>query len=186
MAPILPIDTKPPGVQPLISMVHIAMQYAIFLRNACMWLREYHFDALRLDALHSIFDYSAYHFLAELSDHVHRLAHQSNRHIYLIAESALNDAKLIRTDQNGGYAIDSQWNDDFHHALHALLTQEKYGYYLDFGGIEQMIKALREGYVLTGQYSQYWLCRHGGVPNQFRRKNLWFFHKIMTMLAIVY
>lgn len=138
-----------------------AVRY-FFLQNACMWLREYHFDALRLDALHSIFDYSAYHFLAELSDHVHRLAHQSNRHIYLIAESALNDAKLIRTHQNGGYAIDSQWNDDFHHALHALLTQEKYGYYLDFGGIEQMIKALREGYVLTGQYSQYWLCRHGG------------------------
>ncbi len=138
-----------------------AVRY-FFLQNALMWLRDYHFDALRLDALHTIFDYSAYHFLAELSDYVHHYAHQSKRHIFLIAESALNDAKLIRPHQIGGYALDAQWNDDFHHALHALITGEDKGYYQDFGKIEDLTKAFREGFVLTGQYSNFWLCRHGG------------------------
>lgn len=133
-----------------------------FLENALMWLKDYHFDALRLDALHTIFDYSAYHFLAELSDHVHRFSHQSKRHIHLIAESALNDAKLVRLHKNGGYALDAQWNDDFHHALHALMTGEKNGYYEDFGSIEHLVKSFREGFVLTGQYSKFWKCRHGG------------------------
>lgn len=132
-----------------------------FLANAMMWLQDYHIDALRIDAAHIIYDYSAYHFLAELSDIVHRLAEQQKRPIYLIAESALNDTRLIRAHERGGYELDAQWNDDFQHALHALLTGEKNGYYQDFGSIDQLTKAVREGFVLTGQYSHYWQCRHG-------------------------
>ena len=132
-----------------------------FLENAMMWLKDYRIDALRMDAVHVIYDYSAYHFLAELSDLVHRFAEQQQRHIYLIAESALNDTRLIRAHERGGYELDAQWNDDFQHALHALLTGEKNGYYQDFGSIDQLTKAVREGFVLTGQYSHYWQCRHG-------------------------
>ncbi len=137
-----------------------AVRY-FFLQNALMWLRDYRIDALRLDALHNIFDYSAYNFLSELSDHVHRYAHRTDRHIFLIAESSLNDTKLIRPHQTGGHALDAQWNDDFHHALHAYLTDERMSYYQDFGQLSQLVKALSEGYVLTGQYSEYWKCRHG-------------------------
>lgn len=137
-----------------------AVRY-FFLENARMWLQDYHVDALRLDALHTLFDDSAYPFAAELSDQVHDFAEQQNRCIYLIAESALNDTKLIRNYQNGGYGLDGQWNDDFHHALHALITQEKRGYYQDFGELAHLVKAYREGFVLTGQYSQYWQRRHG-------------------------
>lgn len=144
-----------------------AVRY-FFLQNALMWLRDYRIDALRLDALHTIFDYSAYNFLSELSDHVHRYAHRTDRHIYLIAESSLNDTKLIRPHQTGGHALDAQWNDDFHHASHAYLTDERMSYYQDFGQLSQLVKALSEGYVLTGQYSEYWQCRHGhssqGIP----------------------
>lgn len=133
-----------------------------FLENALMWLRDYHIDALRMDAVHAIYDYSAYHFLAELSDHVHRFEEKSGRKIYLIAESALNDTRLIRAHSNGGYALDAQWNDDFQHALQSLMTGEKTGYYQDFGDLDHLTKAIREGFVLTGQYSRYWRCRHGG------------------------
>lgn len=137
-----------------------AIRY-FFLENALMWLQDYHIDALRLDALHTIFDESAYHFAAELSDHVHRFGKQHQRHIYLIAESALNDTKLLNKPANGGYSLDGQWNDDFHHALHALITGEKHGYYQDFGKLTHLVKAYREGFVLTGQYSQFWQRRHG-------------------------
>ncbi len=133
-----------------------------FIENALMWIRDYHIDALRLDAVHAIYDYSAYHFLAELADHIHHFEKETHRKIYLIAESALNDTRLVRPHENGGYALDAQWNDDFQHALHALLTGEQYGYYQDYGKIEQLTKAIREGFVLTGQYSRYWQCRHGG------------------------
>lgn len=137
-----------------------AVRY-FFLENALMWLRDYHIDALRLDALHAIYDSSAYHFAMELTDHINQLAQQLQRPLYLIAESALNDTKIIRSHAVGGYGLDAQWNDDFQHALHALMTQEKQGYYQDFGNYEQLVKAIREGFVLTGQYSEYWQHRHG-------------------------
>ncbi len=132
-----------------------------FLENALMWVQEYHIDALRLDALHAVFDYSAYPFLTELSDKIHAFAKQVSRHIYLIAESDLNDTKFIRPKELGGYGLDAQWNDDFHHVSHTLLTEERHGYYQDFGKFEQLSKAFSEGYVYSGQYSLYRKRRHG-------------------------
>ncbi|MBS0350249.1 MAG: malto-oligosyltrehalose trehalohydrolase [Proteobacteria bacterium] len=132
-----------------------------FIQNALMWIKDYHFDALRLDALHAVFDNSAYPFLKELSDQVHRYAHLAKRRIYLIAESSLNDTKFIRSHQSGGYALDAQWNDDFHHALYCYLTGDNHSYYQDFGKLDHIAKAIKEGYVLTGQYTEYWKCRHG-------------------------
>ena len=128
--------------------------------NARMWLRDYHVDGLRLDAIHAIVDTSATHILEELATKVHQL--QPPR--FLIAESDLNDPRLVRDSEVGGYAIDAQWSDDFHHALHAVLTGERAGYYADFGELGQLAKALRQGYVYDGGYSSYRRCRHGRAP----------------------
>jgi maltooligosyltrehalose trehalohydrolase len=132
-----------------------------FIENASYWLTEFHIDALRLDALHSILDISSYPFIAELAARFHEQAAKLKRRAYLIGESAANDARLIRAPERGGYGLDAQWNDDFHHALHVLLTGEQDGYYQDFGGLEQLAKAFREGFVYSGQYSQYRKRRHG-------------------------
>jgi maltooligosyltrehalose trehalohydrolase len=123
-----------------------------FIDNALYWIDKFHFDALRLDAVHSIFDYSARHILLELNDQVKTRA---TRKAYLIAESDLNDARLISPWRLGGYGLKAQWLDDYHHALHGLLTGEDQGYYLDFGSTEQLAAALRNGYVYSGQYSRY-------------------------------
>jgi maltooligosyltrehalose trehalohydrolase len=132
-----------------------------FIENALHWLREYHFDALRLDALHAIFDFSARTFLRELADAVHQERASARRPLYLIAESDLNDTRLIRPPAEGGFDLDAQWCDDFHHALHTLLTGESEGYYADFGHIEQLAKSYRAGYVYTGEYSRFRRRRHG-------------------------
>jgi maltooligosyltrehalose trehalohydrolase len=132
-----------------------------FIENALYWITEFHFDALRLDAVHAIFDASAWPFLAELSEAVHRRGEELQRHVYVIPESSLNDVRLIRPREQGGCGCDAQWSDDFHHSLHTLLTGERTGYYQDFGTIEHLVKAWREGYVYTGQYSQYRQRRHG-------------------------
>jgi maltooligosyltrehalose trehalohydrolase len=126
-----------------------------FIQNALYWLKKYHFDGLRLDAIHSIFDMSANHFLAELSLAIEKISQKDNRKHLLIAESDLNDNKVIRNRQRGGYQLDAQWNDDFHHSLHALLTEEETGYYKDFGKIEDLARAIKEGFVYSGQYSRY-------------------------------
>lgn len=132
-----------------------------FIDNALRWVTEFHIDALRLDAVHGIFDFSAYPFLQELGEAVHERAEQLNRRAYVIAESDLNDSRLMRLPELGGYGLDAQWNDDFHHALHTLLTGEKTGYYQDFGEFRHMVKAFREGYVYSGQPSSYRTRRHG-------------------------
>ncbi len=132
-----------------------------FVENAIEWLTEFHVDALRLDAIHSMVDLCARPFLAELSHAVRSLAQRLDRRVYLIAESNLNDVRVIRPPQLGGFGLDAQWNDDFHRALHALLTGERNGYYCDFGGVEQLAKALTEGFVYSGQYSRYRRRRHG-------------------------
>jgi maltooligosyltrehalose trehalohydrolase len=137
-----------------------------FIENALYWITEFHFDALRLDAVHAIFDQSAWPFLAELSEAVHRRGEELRRHVYLIPESSLNDARLIRPPDRGGCGCDAQWSDDFHHSLHTLLTDERTGYYQDFGRIEHLVKSLREGYVYTGQYSQYRQRRHGNASRE--------------------
>jgi len=132
-----------------------------FISNALYWVNEYHVDALRLDAIHGIFDFGARHFLEELATEVHNEAKDLGRKIYVIAESDLNDVRLINPPERGGYGFDAQWNDDFHHVMHTLLTGEKDGYYVDFGGSGQLAKCLRERFVLSGEYSRYRHRRHG-------------------------
>ncbi len=132
--------------------------------NALYWVTEYHFDGLRIDAVHGIFDLRPQHILAEIKEESERQAKYLGRHIVVIAESDLNDVRVINPPRRGGYGLDAQWNDDFHHALHTLLTKEGDGYYQDFGDIHQMVKALQEGFVYTGQYSPFRRRRHGSSP----------------------
>lgn len=132
-----------------------------FIENALYWITEFHIDALRLDALHAILDMSAHPFLEQLATAVREQAGRIGRRVYLIAESDLNDTKLIRPQEMGGYGLDAQWNDDFHHAVHTLLTGEQDGYYQDFGKIAHLIKAFADGYIYSGQYSHYRRRRHG-------------------------
>lgn len=132
-----------------------------FVENALAWVTDYHVDALRLDALHAILDLSAEPFLAELAAAVHEEAERLGRRVYLIGESDLNDPKLIRPPALGGYGLDAQWNDDFHHALHALLTGERTGYYEDFGTVAHLARAFTDAYVYAGQYSASRRRRHG-------------------------
>ncbi len=132
-----------------------------FIDNALYWITEFHIDALRLDAVHAIIDYSARPFLEELAQAVHLKSAGLGRRVYLIAESALNDTRLIRPPERVGMGLDAQWNDDLHHALHAVVTGERQGYYGDFGKFEQLLKALREGFVYSGEYSEFRKRRHG-------------------------
>jgi maltooligosyltrehalose trehalohydrolase len=132
-----------------------------FIENALHWFENYHIDALRLDAIHGISDMSAYPFLKELAEKVEKLSSLKGRKFYLIAESDLNDSRVIRPRERGGYGIDAQWSDDFHHSIHVLLTGEEYGYYTDFGKIEHLVRSVREGFVYSGQYSQYRKRSHG-------------------------
>jgi maltooligosyltrehalose trehalohydrolase len=143
-----------------------------FTENALYWLQDFHIDALRLDAIHGIVDRNAQPFLQLLARSVHEFARQSGREIYLIAESDFNDTRYVQSAESGGCGMDAQWSDDFHHALHALLTGEQTGYYLDFGGVKHLEKAFVEGFVYSGQYSAYRRRRHGNSsrhvpPRQF-------------------
>jgi maltooligosyltrehalose trehalohydrolase len=132
-----------------------------FVDNALYWVREFHVDAMRLDAVHAILDFSAKPFLQELAAVVHEEADALGRRIFLMPESALNDVKVIRSAELGGYGLDAQWNDDFHHALRTLVTGDQSGYYVDFGRVEHLAKAFREGYVYSGQYSVFRGRKHG-------------------------
>jgi maltooligosyltrehalose trehalohydrolase len=132
-----------------------------FVSNAVEWIRDYHFDALRLDAVHAIFDHSALNILEEIGAAVHEQAVLLNRRVHVIPESSLNDTRLIRPTELGGYGLDAQWNDDFHHSLHTLLTRERQGYYQDFGEFQQMTQAFSEGFVYSGGYSIARKRRHG-------------------------
>ncbi len=132
-----------------------------FIDNALYWQTEYHVDALRLDAVDQIFDFSARHFLQELADVFHREAERSGRMAWLIAESDLDDVRIIAPRTRGGHELDAQWHDDFHHALHAVLTGARNGYLGDFGELAHLRKAICEGFVYDGRYSQYRRRRHG-------------------------
>ena len=136
-----------------------------FCDNALMWLRDYHFDGLRLDAVHAIIDTSAVHFLEQLACEVTALEAQIGRHLVLIAESDLNDPRIVRPREIGGYGIQAQWSDDFHHALHAVLTGERDGYYADFGALADLAKALRQAFVYDGRYSAFRRRPHGRPPH---------------------
>lgn len=137
-----------------------------FTANALYWLDELHVDALRLDAIHGITDRNAQPFLQLLASSVKEFGRETGRHVYLIAESDLNDARFLEPRERGGCGLNAQWNDDFHHALHALLTGERSGYYEDFGRLADLGKAFQEGYVYSGQYSQYRRCRHGNSSRE--------------------
>jgi maltooligosyltrehalose trehalohydrolase len=132
-----------------------------FCDNALMWMRDYHFDGLRIDAVHTIFDNSALHILEQLASEVHELESQVGRHLFLIAESDLNNPRIIQRPEIGGYGIDVQWNDDFRHSLHTVLTGERNGYHGDFGTLTDLAKVLKEVYVYDGRYSEYRHRRHG-------------------------
>ena len=137
-----------------------------FIENALHWLDDFHIDALRLDAIHGIVDRNARPFLKLLSEAVDDFSERSGRRVYLIAESDLNDSRFVLPRTSGGYGLHAQWNDDFHHALHSLQTGEKFGYYCDFGSIEQLQKSIATGYVFTGQYSEFRKRRHGSPSNE--------------------
>ncbi len=129
--------------------------------NALMWLRDYHFDGLRLDAIHAIFDSSAVHFLEQLAAEIDELEAQTGRHLVVIAESDLNDPRVITPREGGGFGIDAQWSDDYHHALHTALTRETTGYYADFGTIADLAKALKQAFVYDGRFSKFRNRVHG-------------------------
>ncbi|MGF1457567.1 MAG: malto-oligosyltrehalose trehalohydrolase [Leptolyngbyaceae cyanobacterium] len=131
------------------------------IENVLYWLREFHIDALRLDAIHAIYDYGAKHILADMATAVDRLAEVQQRPYYLIAESDLNDGRIIRESSQGGYDIDAQWSDDFHHSVHALLTAETTGYYADFGQLEHLAAAWRRSFVYNWRYSPFRKRFHG-------------------------
>jgi maltooligosyltrehalose trehalohydrolase len=132
-----------------------------FIENALYWLNEYHVDALRLDAVHAIYDAGPRHFLEELAAEFGAAGRALGREVYTIAESDLNDVRVIRPAGEGGYGIDAQWSDDFHHSLHALLTGVDNGYFADFGRVADLAKAVGEGFVYSGGYSKFRRRAHG-------------------------
>lgn len=134
---------------------------AFVVGNALMWLRDHHLDGLRLDAVHAITDHGAVHILEELAEAVARLSAHLGRELFLIAESGLNDPRLVTSREAGGYGLDAQWSDDFHHALHATLTGERQGYYCDFGSLATLKKALTRVFVHDGTMSAYRGRYHG-------------------------
>lgn len=133
-----------------------------FCDNALMWMRDFHIDGLRLDAVHAYADRSAIHFLEQLATETKVLEATIGRPLVLIAESDLNDPRIVTAHEAGGYGIDAQWSDDFHHALFAVLAREPQGgYYADFGSIGQLAKALQETFVYDGIYSKHRKRAHG-------------------------
>ncbi len=136
------------------------------LDNAQMWLHEYHVDGLRLDAVHALVDLGARHILEELATEVDALSAHLRRPLTLIAESDLNDPRLIRSRDAGGYGLTAQWDDDVHHALHALLTGERQGYYADFGSLATLAKAYTGAFVHDGSWSSFRGRVHGRRVNR--------------------
>jgi maltooligosyltrehalose trehalohydrolase len=132
-----------------------------FWRNARQWFENFHVDALRLDAIHSIADQSAIPFVAELAQRSHDLAQELGQRCDLIAESAANDPRVVTPLSEGGCGMDAQWNDDFHHALHVAMTGERTGYYVDYCGVGDLARALDEGFVLQDTQSTFRRRRHG-------------------------
>jgi maltooligosyltrehalose trehalohydrolase len=143
-----------------------------FCDNALMWLRDFHIDGLRIDAIHAFVDRSAIHFLEQLAVEVEALEGALSRRFVLIAESDLNDPRVVTPREAGGFGIGAQWSDDFHHALFTVLCPgERTGYYADFGALAQLAKALTQTFVYDGIYSRYRDRIHGrpaGLLSQHR------------------
>ncbi len=132
-----------------------------FIDNALMWMRDYHIDGLRLDAVHAIVDESAVHFFEQLAEETDQLSAQLGRKLILIAESNLNNPRLVQSRQTNGYGLHAQWSDDFHHAVHTQLTGEAEAYYSDFRSLADLGKVLQEGFVYDGCYSVFRQRSHG-------------------------
>jgi maltooligosyltrehalose trehalohydrolase len=137
-----------------------------FIENALYWLDEFHFDALRLDAVHEMYDHSARPFLQQLVRAVRDLSVRLGRPAYAIPESDLNDSRLVLPQEEGGFGFPAQWSDDLHHAVHCLLTGESAGYYADFGDLGNLVKAFRSGFVYAGEYSPARGRSHGNSPER--------------------
>lgn len=134
---------------------------AFLVANAVSWVRDFHLDGLRLDAVHTMFDQSALPFLEELTAAVHAEGRRLGRTVWVIAESDLNDPRLVRTVDAGGLGLDAVWSDDFHHALHVALTGDRSGYYADFDGWTDLARAVEHVYVYDGRPSVHRGRRHG-------------------------
>jgi maltooligosyltrehalose trehalohydrolase len=135
-----------------------------FIHNALQWVDEFHVDALRVDAVHAIVDHSAEPFLQDLTTAIRERGRQLGREIYTIAESDLNDPRVITSKEELGLGFDSQWSDDFHHSLHALLTGERDGYYEGFGRVSDLARVMKSGYSFIGQHSVYRGRKYGAKP----------------------
>lgn len=142
------------------------------LDNVRMWLHDYHVDALRLDAVHALEDTSPVHLLEEMAIEVAALSAHLRRPLTLIAESDLNDPKLVTPREAGGYGLDAQWSDDFHHAVHVALTRETSGYYADFEPLSALAKVCEEGFFHAGTWSSFREREHG-VPIDTEHMPTW-------------
>jgi len=129
--------------------------------NACSWVRDYHVDGLRLDAVHALHDESATHLLQELAEAVHAEGARLGRTVWVIGESDLNDPRLVWSVDAGGLGLDATWVDDFHHALRVALTGDRSGYYVDYAGWPDVVRALQQVYVFDGRYSVSRGRKHG-------------------------
>jgi maltooligosyltrehalose trehalohydrolase len=141
---------------------------AFFIGNALMWLRDYHLDGLRLDAVHALEDHRALHFLEELATEVQALAALLNRELALVAESDANDPRLVTSREAGGYGLTAQWSDDFHHTVHAAITGERQGYYADFGSMAALAKTYTRVFFHDGIWSSFRGRTHGRQVDVFR------------------
>ncbi|SEJ22434.1 maltooligosyltrehalose trehalohydrolase [Dyadobacter sp. SG02] len=141
-----------------------------FVQNALMWFRDFHIDALRLDAVHAIKDFSPVHILQEIRQQVDALVRETGREHYLIVEMDLNDTRFVKPIEAGGYGMHAQWVDEFHHALRVSSGQERNGYYVDFDGVASLGKSFRDAYVFDGLYSDHRKRKFGikadGIPGQ--------------------
>jgi maltooligosyltrehalose trehalohydrolase len=135
------------------------------LDNACMWLEEFHFDGLRLDAVHAVFDLGARPILRAVAEVAERASDRLGRPLHVIAESDLNDPRVLLPPDRGGSGLAAQWSDDFHHAVHAYLTGERQGYYTDFGTAEQLARVLERPFLYAGDYSPFRGRKHGAPPD---------------------
>jgi maltooligosyltrehalose trehalohydrolase len=136
-----------------------------FCDNALMWMRDFHIDGLRLDAVHAFVDRSAIHFLEQLATETRSLESLVGRYKVLIAESDANDPRIVTAREAGGFGIDAQWSDDFHHALFSVLNRGPLeGYYVDFGSLAKLAKAIEHTFVYGGLYSQHRRRAHGKAP----------------------
>lgn len=142
-----------------------------FIENALQWVLDYHLDGFRLDAIHAIQDHRPQPFLRLMAQEVRELGARLRRTVHVIAESNMNDPRVVNPARFGGLGLDAEWNDDFHHALHAFLTGEDTGYYRDYGGFDDVVKAVRAGFVYIGEHMSFRGRGHGDVPHLYEGDN---------------